>query len=94
VAAGAEVIAVSTDDLRGAEQSVQRFGAQYPILYTSRDSSIPEAYHVFNLHGDGLASASVWIVTAGNEIAWRSIGKSYTHQVDSDEIIEQLELLS
>ena len=48
---------------------------------------------MFNLHGDGLASASVWLVTEGNEIRWRSIGKSYTHQVDPDDIIEQIEAL-
>ena len=84
------MIAVSTDDLAGAEQSVERFGAEFPILYTAKDTSIPEAYGVFNLHGDGLASASVWLVTEDNEIRWRSIGKSYTHQVDPDDIIEQI----
>ncbi len=93
IAAGGQVIAVSTDDLRGAEEAVGRFGAEFPILYTSKDSSIPESYGVFNLHGDGLASASVWVITEGNEIAWRSIGTRYTHQVDPDDIIEQLELL-
>ena len=87
------MIAVSTDDLAGAEESVARVGGKFPILYTSRDSTVPESYGVFNLHGDGLASASVWLVTEGNEIAWRSIGKRYTHQVDADDIIEQLEFL-
>lgn len=84
---------MSTDNLSGAEESVSMFGTEYPILFTAKDPSVPEAYGVFNLHGDGLASASVWIITEGNEIAWRSIGSSYTHQVDPDDIFEQLELL-
>ena len=92
-AVGAEVIAVSTDDLSGAGRAVSMFGADYPILYTSRDSAVPESYGVFDLHGDGLASAAVFIVTEGNEIAWESIGTRYTHQVDPDDIIEQLEQL-
>ena len=86
-------MAVSTDNLSGAEQSVAQFRADYPILYTSLDSAVPESYGVFNLFGDGLASASIFIVTEGNEIAWRSIGKNYTHQVHPNDIIEQLELL-
>ena len=84
---------MSTDDLSGAEQSVSRFGVEFPILYTSKDSSVPESYGVFNLFGDGLASASMFLVTEGNEIAWRTIGESYVHQVDPDDIIEQLGLL-
>jgi peroxiredoxin len=93
MAAGAEIVAVSMDDLRGAEQSVGRFGVEYPILYTAQHSAVPESYGVFNLFGDGLASASIFLVTEGNEIAWRSIGRNYTHQVDPDDIIEQLGLL-
>ncbi len=93
-AAGAEIVAISTDDLGGAGEAVARFGAEFPILYTSKDSSIPESYGVFNLHGDGLASASVWLITEGNEIAWRDVGRRYTHQVDVDDILEQVELVS
>lgn len=84
---------MSTDSLAGAEQSVARFGVHFPILYTAKDSTIPKSYGVFNLHSDGLASASVWVITEGNEIAWRSIGESYTHQVHPNDIIEQVNLL-
>ena len=86
-------MAISTDDLAGAEQSVSSFGVEFPILYTSKDSAVPESYGVFNLFGDRLASASIFLVTDGNEIAWQSIGRSYTHQVDAGDIIEQIELL-
>lgn len=89
-ATGAAIVAVSTDDLAGAERSVELFGAAFPILYTSRDSAVPESYGVYNLFGDGLASASVFIVTENNEIAWKSIGTTYTHQVSSDRLIAEL----
>ena len=93
MAAGATVVAVSTDNLSGAETAVALFGADFPILYTSRDSAVPESYGVFNLFGDALASASIFLVTEGNEIAWRSIGRDYTHQVDPGDIIKQLGML-
>ena len=83
-------MAVSTDDLSGAEQSVARFGVEFPILYTSRDPAVPESYEVFNLFGDGLASASVWLIDADGVIRWKSVGKNYQHQISSEEIIEQL----
>lgn len=85
---------MSTDDLNGAEWAVDGFGAQFPILYTSKDPAVPKSFGVFNLFGDGLASASVFIITEGNEIFWKDIGKDYTHQVSGPEIVEQIERLN
>lgn len=92
-AEGAEVIAVSTDDLSGAERAVSNFNTEFPILYTSRDPSVPESYGVFDLFGDGLASASVFLITEGNEIRWQSIGSNYTHFVEAETVLEQLQQL-
>jgi len=88
---GAEVLAVSTDDLRGAEYSLDVFGLEFPVLYTSRDPSVPEEYGVFDLFGDGLASASVFIIDRDGQVVWKDIGKDYTHQVAGKTILDQLE---
>jgi peroxiredoxin len=68
-------------------------GYEFPVLFSALDPSVPESYGVFNLFGDGLASASVFLIDKDGEIAWQSIGLNYTHQVEAEEIIEQVEKL-
>ena len=92
-ASGVQILAVSTDNLEGPLAFAGREGIEFPILYTARDPSVPEAYGVFNLFGDGLASASVFLIDKQGEVAWTSIGTNYTHQVFPEEIIEQVERL-
>ena len=90
---GAEVIAISTDDLSGAGDIIQQGNINFPILYTSGDSAVPDAYNVFNLFGDGLASASVFIVDKDGNLAYRNIGRNYRHQVAADTVITALQNL-
>lgn len=89
---GAEVLAISTDDLSGAESIVRRAsaGIDFPILYTSKNNAIPKAYNVFNLHGDGLASASVFIVDTSGNIIYENIGSNYRHQVSGSTVLKNL----
>lgn len=93
-ALGTEVIAVSTDNLTGAEYAVKQFGAQFHIAYTSGDSAVPGKYGVFNLHGDGLASASTFIVGKDGQLKWSSIGKRYSEHVSAATIVDQLKSVS
>ncbi len=87
---GAEVLAISTDDLSGAETIARQVGIDFPVLYTSKNDDIPKAYNVFNLHGDGLASASVFIINTDGQIVWEEIGPTYAHQVSGNTIIANL----
>ena len=86
----AVVIAVSTDDLDGAEHSVMDFGAPFPIAYTTRDPSVPQKYGVFNLHGDGLASASTFIIGKDGQLKWKHVGGRYSEHVSAATIITRL----
>ena len=92
-ATGVQVLAISTDNLDGPVALAAREELEFPILFTALDPSVPQAYGVFNLFGDGLASASVFFIDRQGEIAWMSIGKNYMHQVVAEEIIEQVEKL-
>ena len=83
-------MAISTDDLHGAEELAPQIGVKFPVLYTSGDNSVPKAYDVFDLFGDGLASASVFIINKDGEIAYENIGNNYTHQVSGDTVIANL----
>ena len=75
------MLAISTDNLSGAEQIASRAGIDFPVLYTSGNNSVPMAYDVFNLFGDGLASASVFIIDKNGAIVYENIGSNYRHQV-------------
>jgi peroxiredoxin len=92
-ATGVQLLAISTDNLEGSAALAAGRGYEFPILYTSLDTSVPESYGVFNLFGDGLASASMFLIDENGEVAWQSIGKNYTHQVKAAEIIEQVNKL-
>lgn len=87
---GAEVLAISTDNLRGAESIIAKAGPDFPVLYSSKNNDIPISYNVFDLHGDGLASASVFVIDTDGNIAWESIGDSPAHQVSGEEVLEAL----
>ncbi len=84
------MLAISTDDLTGADQIAQRVGIDFPVLYTAGNNDVPKAYNVFDLFGDGLASASVFIVNKNGEIAYKNIGTDYTHQVSAATVIAKL----
>ncbi len=84
------MLAISTDDLRGAESIVAKAVAEFPVLYTNKNNDVPISYNVFDLHGDGLASASVFIVDKNGNIAYENIGENYRHQVSGEEVLEAL----
>ena len=84
------MLAISTDDLRDAEELAPRIGVKFPVLYTSGDNSVPKAYNVFNLFGDNLASASVFIVDKNGKIIYENIGSNYRHQVSGKTVLANL----
>ena len=93
LAEGAQVVAVSTDNLNGAERAVTSFGIDFPILYTARNPDVPASYDAFNRFGDGLASASVFLITDGSDIRWEDLGDNYRHLVDAETVLGQLRKL-
>ena len=84
------MLAISTDDLTGADDIAQRVGIDFPVLYTSKNNDVPKAYNVFDLFNDGLASASVFIINKNGEIVYEDIGRNYAHQVSANTVIENL----
>lgn len=87
---GAEVLAISTDNLRGAESIIAKAGPDFPVLYSSKNNDVPTSYNVFDLFGDGLASASIFIIDKNGNIAYENIGENYRHQVSGEEVLEAL----
>lgn len=65
---GAEILAISTDDIGGAQRMQQTVGATFPVL-ADPTRATAEAYRVFDLLGDGVAAPATFIVDADSLIA-------------------------
>jgi peroxiredoxin len=88
----AEVVAISVDDLAHAQQMASSSGVDFPILYNP-DKDVVQAYGVFNLTCDGLATPSTFIVDASGVIRYKFVG-STTHRTPIEELLRQLAALS
>ena len=88
-----QILAISTDDLKGPSDLASKTDIEFPLLFTSSDSYVPDSYGVFNLFGDGLASASLFLVDKRGQIAWKSIGENTGHYVGAEKVLQQLYFL-
>ena len=80
------MLAISVDDLSGADTIASRVGVTFPVLYTSGDSSVMEAYDVYNA-GNQLARPSVFVINPQGEIAWKFISPNYTQRVLPERVL-------
>jgi peroxiredoxin len=91
-ALNAEVLAVSADDLKGANYVIEELGLKFPILYDVSTEVVAE-YEVFDLLGDGLPTPAVFVLDRAGNIRWQYVGKAYTDIPANAAIIEQLQAL-
>ncbi len=88
-AAGAEVLAVAVHDVLGAQQVTRAAGATFPLL-ADPDHTTAEAYGVYNLLGDGLATPAVFIIDRSGRVTWSYVGRETTDLPTVLTILEQL----
>lgn len=88
----AEVLAISVDDLSGAQYIVDKIGIPFPVLYDPMVDVVSD-YGVYNLLGDGLATPSIFIIDKDGVIRWKYIGRSIDDRPSASPILEQLRLL-
>ena len=88
-ALNAEVVAISVDDLEGASDIVQKVGIPFPVLYDP-STEVPEAYKVFNLLGDKVATPSTFVVDQNGVIVWKYVANSIGDRPPSSIILDQL----
>jgi peroxiredoxin len=89
----AEVLAVSTDDLQGAESVVEGLGLDFPILYDPAATVVRE-YGVYNLNHDSLATPSAFVIDKSGKVRWKHIGKGRCDNATNKQIIDALLELS
>lgn len=79
------------DDFQGAGNMISSTRAFYPVLYTNKDSAVPELYDVYNLHGDLVSAPAVFIIDKNGKIAYSYIGIDIADRAPTDEIITALQ---
>ena len=88
-AKGAEVLAVSDDDLSMASYAVEALGLEFPILYDT-ELAVIRGYEVFNLNGTGRTTPATFIVDKQGVIRWKYIGRNYSDRPSNGRIIDEL----
>jgi len=83
----AEVIGVAVQDVSRAKVMGERSGASFPLL---ADHATADAYEVFDLLGDGLATPSAFIVDADGHIVWSYVGHNAADRPGADAILSNL----
>ena len=86
-AEGIEVISVSTDD-EGSAGVASRVGLTYPVLFDPEHDVI-EQYGVYDLHGDGFAAHSIFIVDRDGVLRWEYVSKSTYDTPATAHVIER-----
>ena len=86
-AEGIEVLSVSTDDESSAGLA-DRLGFDYPILFNP-DHDVIEQYGVYDLHGDGFAAHSIFIVDRDGVLRWKYISGSTYDVPSTARVVEQ-----
>ena len=85
----AEVLAISVDNLSGAEGIVNAIGIPFPVLYDV-STDVPRAFEVFNRLSDGLATPSTFIIDLDGTITWKFIARSIGDRPSVSTILSRL----
>jgi thioredoxin-dependent peroxiredoxin len=84
-----EVMAIAVQDQAGAQTSAQQANASFPIL-ADPDHRVAEAYGVYNLLGDGVATPAVFVIDTSGQIIWSHIGQNISDRPTNETILENL----
>lgn len=83
------MIGVAVQDVARAKVMGERSGASFPLL-ADPDHAAADAYEVFDLLGDGVATPSVFIVDADGYIVWSYVGQHAADRPGAETILSHL----
>jgi peroxiredoxin len=84
-----EILALAVHDVAGAQRVAQATGASFPLL-ADPDHAVADAYGVYNLLGDGLATPAVFIVDKSGHIAWSYVSQNASDRPAAQTILDNL----
>ena len=76
-------------DTARAQTMAQLINASFPIL-ADANHAVADAYGVFNLLGDGVATPSVFVIDPGGRIVWSYVGQDANDRPPADEVLRHL----
>ena len=71
-AAGAELIAISSDDEGDTKQTVQNHGLKFPVL-SDKDREVINTYNVIDTGNNRIARPAAYVVRQDGTVAWKSL---------------------
>ncbi len=80
---------MATHDLVAAQLVAHVTEASFPIL-ADPDHAVTEAYGVYNLLGDSIATPSVFVIDTSGHIVWSYVGQDAADRPDIETILENL----
>lgn len=84
------VLAVSADDLSGAQDAAMSWGPPFPILYNP-DKTVIDTYDV---RDGNIAKPATFVIDKNGTIRWKHIGADKTDTTASATVITQLQALA
>lgn len=85
----AEILALAVHEVASAQRVAQVTGAAFPVL-ADPDHAVADAYGVYNLLGDGVATPAVFIVDTSGRIHWSYVGQNAADRPSAQTILENL----
>lgn len=80
---------MAVQDQAGAQATVADTGVTYPVLADPQHQAA-DAYGVFNLLQDNVATPSVFIINPAGQIVWSYVGQTLNDRPDNQTILENL----
>ena len=88
----AEILAVSNDQLTGAERAIDHLDLGFPALFDP-EAVVIERFDVYDTLNDGYATPSVFVIDKSGDIRWEYVGRHYNDRPTNQQVIAQLEAL-
>ncbi len=82
------MVAISVDNLSGAEDIARQVGIPFPVLYDP-SAEVTRLYEVHNPSDGGRATPSTFVIDAEGIIKWKFVG-STSHRTSVSSILAQL----
>ena len=88
-----ELLAISVQEPDIGQQVSELLDLQYPVLSDPGRLAV-DAYGVYDLLGDSLATPSVFVIDTDGVVMWVYVGESSGDRPSNEMILEQLRALS
>lgn len=88
-ARNAEILALAYQDVSRAQQMAQLVRPEYPLL-ADVSHAVADAYGVFNLLGDGVATPSIFVIDPQGRVIWSFIGKDANDRPSVSDVVSHL----